>query len=178
MTNKKAQNPFIFLFFVVFIIALVGFGVFMYTEFKRTNEPVSIQFDDNISRNYSQFYPDRKVVTGGILERDKTIICKTGYSSTVRNVPLSLRKKVFARDGVDYPQPYGTYELDHWLPLCLGGSNEESNLFVQFEPYYKWKDRVEVYLCKELCRTNQSVDEVAEKMWSWYEIYLNISNNS
>jgi hypothetical protein len=150
--------------------------VFIYTEFREANkaEPT----ENETPQNYSDLYPNRAIVTGDILERNKSIICKTGYSSTVRNVPLSLRKKVFARDGVEYPQPRFTYELDHWLPLCLGGSNDESNLFVQFEPYYKWKDRVEVYLCKELCRTNQSVDEVAEKMWDWYDIYLNISNNS
>lgn len=135
--NRNAQKLFIFLFFFVFIMALIGFGVFIYTEFKKTNEPVLILIENNISRNDSQFYPDRKVVMGGILERNKTIICKTGYSSTVRNVPLSLRKKVFARDGVEYPQPYGTYELDHWVSLQNGGSNDESNLFVQFAPSYK-----------------------------------------
>jgi hypothetical protein len=167
--NRKA-NILQIIFFIflctAFLTLLIIGGIFLGEL--RVKQTASLE---NPFYSNQSLYPNPKYVKGDILERNKTIICQTGYSSTVRDVPLSLRKKIFERDGVKYPQPTGNTELDHFIPLCVGGSNDESNLWVEFKPYYKWKDRVEVYLCKELCSTNQTVDEIAQKMWNWYEIY-------
>ena len=50
-----------------------------------------------------------------------------GYTTTVRNVPMKVRKQVFVEYGIPYAQHSG-YEVDHLISLQLGGSNDISNL--------------------------------------------------
>lgn len=81
-------------------------------------------------------------------------ICVKGYTASVRNVSVSLKRKVYAEYGIDYPQPTGTYEADHLIPLELGGSNDIANLFPEAEeprPGFREKDLVENYLNHEVC---------------------------
>jgi hypothetical protein len=46
---------------------------------------------------------------------------------------------------------YWNYELDHYIPLCLGGSDDESNL--QFQPWPEAldKDKYEAFICSAVC---------------------------
>jgi hypothetical protein len=66
------------------------------------------------------------------------------------------RDEVLIRYGLS-PGPHPDYEIDHLIPLCLGGSDDFSNLWPQprrtIEP--KWnaeaKDRVERLVCQMVC---------------------------
>lgn len=81
------------------------------------------------------------------------VICKSGYSSTVRNVPESLRKQVFARYHIDYALR-SKYELDHLISLELGGNNGIGNLWPEpFAGKYgaHAKDAVEGKLHSMVC---------------------------
>src|SRR5260221_1051161 len=49
-------------------------------------------------------------------------ICVAGYTRTVRNVSASEKAQVFTEYGVTSHTP-GQYEVDHLMPLELGGSN-------------------------------------------------------
>ena len=78
--------------------------------------------------------------------------------------------------------PHPDYEIDHLVPLCLGGSDDVSNLWPQprrsIEP--KWnaeaKDRLERKLCNLVC--DQLLDlgdaqEVMVKDWlRAYHLYV------
>src|SRR5437588_12973817 len=50
-------------------------------------------------------------------------VCTSGYSGSVRSVLRDQYVAVYAGYGLAYPQPPGTYELDHLIPLELGGDN-------------------------------------------------------
>jgi hypothetical protein len=81
-------------------------------------------------------------------------ICIPGYTQTVRNVPVSLKKKVYAEYAISYPKPSGSYELDHLIPLELGGANDIGNLFPEAAspiPGFHEKDLVENFLHNEVC---------------------------
>lgn len=54
-------------------------------------------------------------------------ICVKGYSASVRRVSPDTRRRVFQQYGLS-PVP-GRYELDHLIPLELGGSNAIANLW-------------------------------------------------
>jgi hypothetical protein len=102
-------------------------------------------------------------------------ICVPGYSQTVRKVGLKLRKAVFEEYGVAYPEPRGSYEVDHLIPLALGGSNEISNLFLEPAapaPGFKEKDVVEVYLHDEVCagRVNLALAQ-GQIARDWLSVY-------
>jgi hypothetical protein len=80
--------------------------------------------------------PDRALTPGsvfaGITAAD---VCLPGYARQARHVTTATRMRVFSLYGIAYPPPSGSYELDHLVPLELGGDNEVSNLWPQ--PYHR-----------------------------------------
>ena len=65
---------------------------------------------------------------GAVLTTDASTICAPGYASGVRDVSTATKEEVYAEYGVSYPQPLGAYEVDHFIPLEIGGSNDIKNL--------------------------------------------------
>jgi hypothetical protein len=121
-------------------------------------------------------FPDHSCTPGAIFsDAGTSTICVSGYTKIVRNVSTSLKKKVYAEYGISYPQPTGSYEADHLIPLELGGSNDIANLFPEAgdpKPGFKEKDLVENYLHNEVCAGNIPLD-IAQKeiAMDWVLIY-------
>lgn len=99
--------------------------------------------------------PDRHLTPGSLLASStKARICTPGYTRTIRYVSTANRRAVFTAYGISYPPTPGTYELDHLIPLELGGGNTPSNLWPQ---HYHGagsadvKDRLENHLHALVC---------------------------
>lgn len=78
-------------------------------------------------------------------------VCTPGVAQKARVVSATTKRKVFLAYGL---APSNAYELDHLIPLELGGSNEAANLWPQ--PYAGTmnahdKDRVENRLHALVC---------------------------
>jgi predicted secreted protein len=131
------------------------------------------KFDRCVLENNS---PDPACTPGAIFpEATAERFCVSGYSKSVRNVSDKTRKEVFREYGFSYPQPTGAFEVDHLIPLAIGGSNDIANLFPQPAgpvPGFHEKDVVEVYLQEEICagRANLATSrkQIAE---DWLSIY-------
>jgi hypothetical protein len=48
--------------------------------------------------------------------------------------------------------PREQFKIDHYIPLCVGGSNDISNLWPQHESVYSVTDPLEVLLCEKMAR--------------------------
>lgn len=72
--------------------------------------------------------PDPLKTPGDVLTSDPNVICKPGYTKTVRNVPQQLKEEVYHSYGI-YTRESGEYEIDHLISLELGGSNSARNLW-------------------------------------------------
>lgn len=97
--------------------------------------------------------PDSKKTPGDVLTTDADVVCKVGYTKTVRNVPDSLKTRVLQLYGYN-PKKRPRMEIDHLISLELGGSNDITNLWP--EPYEPRpgaheKDVFENYLHREVC---------------------------
>jgi hypothetical protein len=46
--------------------------------------------------------------------------------------------------------PRGKFKIDHYIPLCMGGSNERANLWPQHESVYTITDPLEQALCAKM----------------------------
>jgi hypothetical protein len=119
--------------------------------------------------------PDPACTPGAIFP-DATVdkICTPGYSSSVRNVPQSVKAKVYAEYGIASHEP-GQYEVDHLISLELGGSNSIANLWpepAEPRPGFHEKDKVEDYLHEQICSgklpLRQAQYEIAT---DWYAVY-------
>jgi hypothetical protein len=75
--------------------------------------------------------PIASLTPGAILTTSAATVCVSGYSSSVRDVPDSLKEQAYARYHVVHV-PYA-HEVDHLISLELGGSNDITNLWP--EPY-------------------------------------------
>src|SRR3954447_13141690 len=96
--------------------------------------------------------PNRRLTPGAVLTTRRSVVCKSGYASATRDVPLSEKDAVYARYHVRHV-PYA-HEVDHLVSLELGGSNAISNLWP--EPYAgRWgartKDALENRLHELVC---------------------------
>jgi hypothetical protein len=120
--------------------------------------------------------PDPDCTPGAVFaEATPDIICVSGYTKTVRDVSVSLKKKVYTEYGLAYPQARGTYEADHLIPLELGGNNDIANLFPEVDeprPGYHEKDLVENYLNHEVCAGRLSLAAAQQQVAKdWTVVY-------
>ena len=95
------------------------------------------------------------MLTPGVIDPRATVkkICKPYYTETVRHVTMKTKKEVFKLYGID--QYSDSFEVDHLIPLELGGSNDIKNLWPESyttTPYNAHdKDVLENRLHKLVC---------------------------
>src|SRR5262249_10723072 len=74
--------------------------------------------------------PDPKLTPGDTFDVTAQDVCVSGYAKKVRAVPAWLKRQAYAEDGI-IQYKTGDYEVDHLIPLSLGGSNSIRNLWRQ-----------------------------------------------
>jgi hypothetical protein len=90
-------------------------------------------------------------------------ICTPGYARGVRNVTASERAAVYAAYGIA-PGQGRRYELDHLVPLEVGGDNSQANLWPEVAPGYGAKDVVENELHRAVCARRVSLRVAQERI--------------
>jgi hypothetical protein len=97
---------------------------------------------------------DLRVTPGVTFHVTVATICRSGYSTSVRNVPQSEKNQVYAEYGITH-HTTGQYEIDHLISLELGGSNAIGNLWPELNDhphgYLNSKDILENRLHALLC---------------------------
>src|SRR5262249_8686854 len=111
------------------VLGVIGAGVF-YGITDVLHRQDAHQYVGALSRQLTPDLPDPVLTPGDVFPVTKDDVCVPGYSKVVRNVPKSLREEAFRRYGIPFPQP-DQYELDHLIPLSIGGSNSIRNLWPQ-----------------------------------------------
>ena len=117
-------------------------------------------------------YPNPALTPGAALATDASLICTPGYASSVRDVSTATKEQVYAEYGVSYPQALGAYEVDHFIPLEIGGSNDLTNLWLEPAtptPGFHQKDQFENFEHGQVCIGTISAAEAQRRMVSdWY----------
>jgi hypothetical protein len=122
----------------------------------------------------NQALPDSACTPGAVLTTDTSIICKSGYTKTVKNVPLAESKQVFTEYGIPYNQ-HSKYEVDHLISLEIGGSNGISNLWpekISMTYGSLTKDKFENYLHAQVCSGKMTITEAQTEISNrWLQNY-------
>ena len=117
--------------------------------------------------------PNSRLTPGGVLTTKRSVVCVSGYASSVRDVPDSEKEAVYARYGIPHV-PYA-HEVDHLVSLELGGSNAVTNLWP--EPYQgRWgartKDALENRLHDLVCSGRLSLPRAQHlEATNWVRAY-------
>ena len=107
-------------------------------------------------------------LTPGSFDSSVTIkqICTPGRAKKARKVSLSKKKKVFVAYHID-PNS-SKFEIDHLIPLSLGGSNNVDNLWPQSyltSPYNAYdKDKLETKFHAMVCSGKLELKTAREKI--------------
>jgi hypothetical protein len=88
--------------------------------------------------------PDPNCTPGDSDTDDVKVLCDTLTKERRCKPDKALRRALL--QAYDVP---GAGEIDHLVPLCLGGSNSGKNLWPQQK--YKAKDKQEALLCRAVC---------------------------
>lgn len=99
--------------------------------------------------------PDPQCTPGAVDTTDLAVVCGTSTKRR-RHVTKAVRRQVLAAYGF---APRGDYEIDHLIPLELGGSNAAENLWPEPSPGFRDKDRVENRLHRLVCSGRMSLSE-------------------
>jgi hypothetical protein len=140
------------------------------------NSVENITINDTNKTLIKVIYPNSTLTPGAIMSTNITEICVTGYSSTVRNVSQKLKDTVYIEYKLSPDQPTGAFQIDHLVPLSIGGSNDIKNLWPQPaepRPGYKEKDVLEKYYLRQVCDGKMDIRE-AQAMMSrnWLQGYI------
>jgi hypothetical protein len=100
--------------------------------------------------------PDDTLTPGVVASTDPADVCGVvdglTYSKRHRQTPQELKREVYAAYHVN---PAGRdFEIDHRVPLCIGGADVRENLWPQEgwqHPSYHDKDRLEAFVCHAVC---------------------------
>ncbi len=122
--------------------------------------------------------PDHACTPGAVFDNVAADqVCAEGYAGSVRNVPASEKKAVYAEYGIPTHQPY-EYEVDHHISLELGGSNDIANLWPEAAvpaPGFHEKDRVENELHRRVCKGEITLAEAQKEISeNWMSVYATL----
>jgi len=128
-----------------------------------------------VARHSTTHLPDPDLTPGDVFDVTVTDVCTPGYSKRVRAVTKSLRDQAFHNYGVE-PRQRGDYQLDHLIPLAIGGSNSVKNLWPQPHDAGPWgsaaKDRLENRMQRLVCAGKLDLKTAQQEIAAdWTEAY-------
>jgi hypothetical protein len=161
---------------------------------------IRIETGSSVHIGPSQLYPESTKTPGLAdtltvtdLTKRFTEGCKSGktsctYSEAHRSVPKSEHIQVYDEYNVaDNARNIKHGEVDHFYPLCAGGSNEIANLWYQ-PAENEWnganfgfheKDKLETYVCAQISAGKMNPGDVFNRMTKdWVKFYLDLGLDS
>jgi hypothetical protein len=126
--------------------------------------------------------PDPNLTPGSTFNVTAQDVCISGYTKKVRNVPAEMKREVYREYSITSHES-GDYEVDHLIPLELGGSNSIKNLWPESHRTLPWnaqvKDRLEGKLHELVCSGQLDLKTAQQAIaLNWIEAYkLYVSPN-
>ena len=128
-----------------------------------------------LAQHPTPILPDPKLTPGDTFDVTAQDVCVPGYAKKVRAVPAWLKRQAYAEYKITQYKT-GDYEVDHLIPLSLGGSNSIRNLWPQSTKTAPWnsyvKDALERKLHKLVCAGQLDLKTAQREIASnWIEAY-------
>lgn len=113
--------------------------------------------------------PEESVTPGSTCSKPSERRYKERIPYCRRKVATSLKYQVIAAYDRDFGYAVGRmnrrdFKIDHYIPLCMGGSNERDNLWPQHKSIYVVTDLLEDKLCRVLAKGERNQAWAIEKI--------------
>lgn len=126
--------------------------------------------------------PDPKLTPGVVRTTSAAEICDSHFrTKPFRKTTSSMKKQVCAEYGITACPKVGVMEIDHLLPLELGGLDDIRNLWPQLAVYpdgspgFHVKDELENRLKKLVCSNQMALPDAQQCIQSnWIECYKRV----
>lgn len=101
--------------------------------------------------------PDVRLTPGSLCGKADTHRYPEGIAYCERDVNTNLKKVVIKTYDSQLGYSVGEmnrqdFKIDHFIPLCAGGSNEKRNLWPQHKSVYQVTDPLEPLLCEKMAQ--------------------------
>jgi hypothetical protein len=118
--------------------------------------------------------PDPQCTPGAVMGISLQTVCNTSTRGR-RKVTTEMKNQVYEQYGIT-SHASGAFEVDHFIPLELGGSNDIANLWpepAKPAPGFHEKDKVETALHNEVCKAHTMSLEDAQRTIAtdWLKYY-------
>ena len=159
-------------------------GSYITKQNQNTQDNLVRQVNNQVHIGPANLYPDPILTMGkadtlNLSDLTATNACGT-YSQCHRNVSDSEKNKVCS----EYPDNCkSAKEIDHFYPLCAGGSNDITNLWAQpainlwnGQDYgFHTKDKLETYICSQIKAGKMNPQDAYERMTGdWVKFYQDL----
>ncbi|MBS1958857.1 MAG: hypothetical protein JST80_05220 [Bdellovibrionales bacterium] len=95
--------------------------------------------------------PDPNMTPGSLCAEGNTYRYPEHIRYCARDVDVYLKEQIFHRYGQKYNNfknyKRAHFKMDHFIPLCMGGSNNPNNIWPQHQTIYPQTDQIEDLLC-------------------------------
>lgn len=121
--------------------------------------------------------PDWGITPGRLCTTEDPDFAEYRYAERVpyckRNVSVAKKKRVAQQYGVPWENA-SRYEFDHLIPVCVGGSSQEDNLWPQprGDAEADGKDKVEAQVCAKLRAGTMTQAQAVKTVLDWFKDYL------
>lgn len=117
--------------------------------------------------------PDPRLTPGEIQTSDLSLVCKRGYSKSVRKTTRHMKQETYRLYGIE---DHANFKIDHLVPLSLGGADSMANIWPSDFAAGKYnadsKDRLELKMRFMVCHQNMNVLDAQHMfMKDWTEGY-------
>ena len=138
---------------------------------------VSVLSDPSLAQRDNSNLPNPMLTPGDTVEATREVVCGSGDTNTSSKISITLKRQIFDRYRLK-PGAIGL-NVDHLIPVNLGGSNSPKNLWPQ--PLsgawnYHMKNRLERTLKKMVCKNEIELEkaqrELATDWISAYQKYI------
>jgi hypothetical protein len=116
--------------------------------------------------------PNPNLTPGDTFDVTAQDVCVPGYAKKVRAVPAWLKRQAYPEYGITQYKT-GDYEVDHLIPLSLGGSNSIRPQSTKTSPWNSYvKDALERKLHKLVCSGELDLKTAQREIaTNWIEAY-------
>lgn len=112
--------------------------------------------------------PDPNMTRGSLCDTGNTYRYPERIRYCERDVDVYLKEQIFFRYGQKYNNfknyKRSHFKMDHFVPLCMGGSNNADNIWPQHQTIYPYTDRIEELLCVGMAKGRLKQSQAVQTM--------------